>query len=381
MNFLSLLLGCSCIDCVRLFIHFMTLLGPQSPPKLVRPFQEVETFDRYVSNKIHKNLVTKKHSSKGQPEIMARSHHTMSDSKMPICPLIASDVIVAAMNAKTGDSFPIVVATAPAIPREANDDATIVSGTREKRRILEAYETKFGTGYPDSIVTRKKGKLIATSSSLSLSTRRMRPSKDKFYRVDILELHSVIATIIKEFRVDFTAQDICNLCLVCKDFASLVPKITRWLKVDFTPLREPRYNYEQQERIDPHRVEMASAAMVHFGLDPGKFVRWMGGEYTGYYRDVKATLLAVHPYITAEDYNHIERILLDGCPVVELKFTEPLSNKLVMIRHGNSKSFNDHPELVKKAMNKEDRYSHLVLIDEDICRASAYSAILSKQWS
>jgi len=271
MNFLLLLLGCSCIDCVRLFIHFMTLLGPQSPPKLVRPFQEVETFDRYVSDKIHKNLVTKKHSSKGQPEIMARSH-TMSDSKTPICPLIASDVIVAAMNAKTGDSFPIVVATAPAIPREANDDATIVSGTREKRRILEAYETKFGTGYPDSIVTRKKGKLIATSSSLSLSTRRMRPSKDKFYRVDILELHSVIATIIKEFRVDFTAQDICNLCLVCKDFASLVPKITRWLKVDFTPLREPRYNYEQQERIDPHRVEMASAAMVHFCLDPGKFV-------------------------------------------------------------------------------------------------------------
>jgi hypothetical protein len=56
----------------------------------------------------------------------------------------------------------------------------IVSGTREKRRILEAYETKFGTGYPDSIITRKKGKLIATTSH-SHSTRRMRPSKDKFY--------------------------------------------------------------------------------------------------------------------------------------------------------------------------------------------------------
>jgi hypothetical protein len=244
----------------------MTLLGPQSLPKLVRSFQEVE------SNKIHKNLVTKKHLSKGKPEVTARSH-IMSDSKTLICPLIASDVIVAAMNAKTGDYFPIVVTTTPAIPREANNGAMIISGTREKRRILEAYETKFGTGYPDSIVTRKKGKLIATSLSLSHSTRRMRPSKDKFYRVDILELHSVIATIIKEFRVDFTAQDICNLCLVCKDFASLVPKITRWLTVDFTPLCEPWYNYEQQERIDPHRVEMASAAMVHFGLDPRKFVR------------------------------------------------------------------------------------------------------------
>jgi hypothetical protein len=79
----------------------------------------------------------------------------MSESKTLIRPLLANDVIVLAMNAKT-DSFPIVTTTTLAISREANDDATIVSGTREKRRILEAYETKFGTGYPDSIVTRKK---------------------------------------------------------------------------------------------------------------------------------------------------------------------------------------------------------------------------------
>ena len=255
----------------------------------------------------------------------------MSKSKTLIRPLLTNDVIVTAMNAKT-DSFPKVT-NIPAIPREANDDATIVSGTREKQRILEAYETKFGTGYPDSIIMRKKGKLV-DSTLLSHSTRRMRPSKDKFYRVDIMELHSVIATIIKEFRVEFTAQDIRNLCLVCKDFASLVPKITRWLTVNFSLLREPRYNYEQQERIDPHRVEMASAAMVHFGLDPGKLVRWMGGEYTGYHRNIEKTLVAVRPHVTVEDYNHIERILLDGCPV-ELKVTEPLSNKLEMIRRGN----------------------------------------------
>ncbi len=53
-------------------------------------------------------------------------------------------------------------------------------------------------------------------------------------------------------------------------------------------------------------------------------------------------------------------------------FTEPLDNKLKIIRQGNSKSFNDNPDLVRKAMNKEDRYSHLVPINEDICRASAY---------
>jgi hypothetical protein len=65
-------------------------------------------------------------------------------------------------------------------------------------------------------------------------------------------------------------------------------------------------------------------------------------------------------------------MLLDGCPT-ELMFTEPLDNKkLKLIRQGNSRSFNDDPDLVRKAMNKEDQYSHLMPIDEDICRASAY---------
>ena len=114
--------------------------------------------------------------------------------------------------------------------------------------------------------------------------------------------------------------------------------------MDFSLLCKPWYNYEQQEQINPHRIEMASAAMVHFGLNPGKFVRWIGGKYTGYHCDVQRTLVAVCPYITAEDYNHIERILLDGCPA-ELMFTEPLDNKLKMIRQGNSKSFNDNPIL------------------------------------
>ncbi len=116
---------------------------------------------------------------------------------------------------------------------------------------------------------------------------------------------------------------------------------------------------------------MASVAMVHFGLNPGKFVRWMGGKYTGYHCDVQRTLAAVCPYITAKDYNHIEQILLDGCPA-ELMFTEPLDNKLKMIGRGNLKSFNDNPDLVRKAMNKKDWYSHLVPINEDICPASTY---------
>ena len=63
--------------------------------------------------------------------------------------------------------------------------------------------------------------------------------------------------------------------------------------MDFSRLCKPWYNFEHQERIDPHRVKMASAAMVHFGLNPGKLVQWMGGKYTGYHRDVQRTLALV----------------------------------------------------------------------------------------
>ncbi len=146
------------------------------------------------------------------------------------------------MNSKADTQSKVAT---PAISQAANYDLTIILGTREKQRILEAYKEQFGSGYPDSIVTSKKGMLVSTT--IDLPSTRMRSSKDKFYWVDILELHSVIATILKEFQVDFMAQDLHNLCLVCKDFASMIPKITRWLSVDFSLLCEPQYNYEKQE--------------------------------------------------------------------------------------------------------------------------------------
>ncbi len=67
----------------------------------------------------------------------------------------------------------------------------------------------------------------------------------------------------------------------------------------------------------------------------------------------------------------MKRILLDGC-LAELMFIETLDNKLAMLKRRNLKTFKDNPDLIKKAINKKDQYSHLVLINEDICRASAY---------
>ncbi len=86
-----------------------------------------------------------------------------------------------------------------------------------------------------------------------------------------------------------------------KDFAKIVPKVLRWLRVNFAPLRDPHLGYEQQDHINPYRVEMANEAMIHFGLDPGKIVCFLLGKYTGQYRDVRCTLDAIQDHITSDD--------------------------------------------------------------------------------
>ncbi len=111
--------------------------------------------------------------------------------------------------------------------------------------------------------------------------------------------------------------------------------------------------------------------MIHFGLDPGKFVCFLLGKYTNQYWDIRRTLDAIQDHVTSDDYGHIKRILLVGCPS-QLTFKEPLSNKLEFISSGNLKSFVENPQLVQKTMNKEDRYSHLVPIYLLLCKLSHY---------
>jgi hypothetical protein len=106
----------------------------------------------------------------------------------------------------------------------------------------------------------------------------MRPCINKWYQVGDLHLHNVITTTIKECRVIFLKEDIFNLCLVNKDFAIIVLKVLHWLQINITPLQDPSLAHEEQDHINPYCVVMASTAMIHFGLDPGKFVCFLLGN-------------------------------------------------------------------------------------------------------
>ncbi len=118
----------------------------------------------------------------------------------------------------------------------------------------------------------------------------MQPSLNRWYQVGDLHLYNVITTIIKEYRVSFLKEYLSNLCLVNKGFVNIVLKALHWLQVNFTPLEDPCLGYEQQDHVDPYLVEMASTAMIHFGLDPDKFVHFLLEGYTSQHWDVCRTL-------------------------------------------------------------------------------------------
>jgi len=324
----------------------------------------------------------------------------------PATPL-ASSVFLSNQRSTPEKMVQLLSAPPEAVAIESASIASLAKVLESKKRILDDYQERFGSGHADSIITVKKGKMVDNDvpspallsvsggedipadvglgsgqkkgmEETSLRHRRRRrvhmaASLDKYYRVEDLDLYHVLPTIVVNQLTSSgeISGEIKALAAVNRDFALMVPKVVRWSAIDFSPLRAPRLDYESQTAIDPHRIEMASAAMIHFGMHPGKLVRWLGGEYTGQHRDIQRVLDSVKGHISDSDYAHIERILWSGCPA-KLNFEEPSASKLRMLRRGNQKSFNDNPILVQKTLNKEDRYSHLLPMDALLCLFSPY---------
>lgn len=60
-----------------------------------------------------------------------------------------------------------------------------------------------------------------------------------------------------------------------------------------------------QQHISIHRVDLATAGLIHYGMHPGMLLRYLLGEYNGESRSVDAILEKVSPYIKPEDAKHI----------------------------------------------------------------------------
>jgi hypothetical protein len=116
------------------------------------------------------------------------------------------------------------------LPTPISGLSTSASGSKEKKRILEEYVSKFGSGYQELIITKKKGMLNHNEplQSLASSQQGMKSSTDKYYQVKELTIYNVVTTVIREYAA-FSKNELLNIRLLSTDFAKMIPKLQQWL--------------------------------------------------------------------------------------------------------------------------------------------------------
>ncbi len=197
----------------------------------MRPSLSNETlFEQGLSNKLHNSLVIKNKSKPKQSIKQPTGAITSTTSAFPV----ASSTKKATQPPAQSHSC------AAALPTPISDISSSVFGTREKKCILEEYVSKFGSGHQESIIPKKKGKLdineplhFATSS-----WKGMKPSSDKYYRLKELTIFNIITIVIQEYTA-FSKNKLSSIRLINTDFSNMIPKLKRWLQIDFSTLPKP----------------------------------------------------------------------------------------------------------------------------------------------
>jgi hypothetical protein len=187
----------------------------------------------------------------------------------------------------------------------------------------------------------------------------MKPDNNHYYQVQDSTIENVLVVVLK--FVDGYLSDICikkHHCL-SRLFNKMTTNICRLRNLNFTKLRKPRIGYGDQQEIQPSRVNMATAAIIHYSLHPGTLIQYVKVEYVGESWDVSQVVKNVLPYIDQQDVKHISQILTNGCSSY-INFKDASDMKSFIIEKGNQVTFKMYPETVTKTMNKKDKHSHLL---------------------
>jgi hypothetical protein len=79
----------------------------------------------------------------------------------------------------------------------------------------------------------------------------MKPSTNKYYRFKDSTIYNVITIVIQEYTA-FSKNELLSIRLINTDFAKMIPKLKRWLQIDFSTLLKLRLNYKSQMQIESH---------------------------------------------------------------------------------------------------------------------------------
>ena len=228
----------------------------------------------------------------------------------------------------------------------------------DKDKIISDYVSKYG----EHVVSQRQGERIIsykmnppTNANLVRNCKNMKPSLGQQYRVSNLHFRDVFVSVL--LCDYFSPEDLRALTCLTKTFSDAVPDMVHLKHIDYRDLLDPRLDYLAEKSIDSHRTDMATACLMHYGMDPGMLVRYMQLEYTAESHGPTFELYA--HVIDPLDLSHMRRIMQQGCPAV-FDWYEGSENKMNQLARGNQVSFDAHPDIATKTLVKENKFSHLI---------------------
>jgi hypothetical protein len=173
-------------------------------------------FEQGLSDKLHNSLVIK---NKSQTKQSIKQPRNAQPSSTPVAS-------VAASNKKAALLLALPQSHTLFLPTPISGLSTSVSSSKEKKCILEEYVSKFGSGYQESIITKKKGKHNHNEPLQSLASFRQgtKLSTGKYYRVKELTIYNVVTIVIQEYAA-FSKNELVNIRLLNTNFAKMIPKL------------------------------------------------------------------------------------------------------------------------------------------------------------
>jgi hypothetical protein len=140
-----------------------------------------------------------------------------------------------------------------------------------------------------------------------------------------------------------------------------------WLRVkrfkikDFRKLQQLRPDWNKQEQIDPYRVDLRMALLLHYNFDLAAVHRFIGGNHTAAHMDPDIILPRIRNDIDDKTYNDLERVLRMGCPA-HYNVHGTRLNYLKYRAYGNHNSVKQNTERALAVMNKDDKRDFVLTI-------------------
>jgi hypothetical protein len=146
-----------------------------------------------------------------------------------------------------------------------------------------------------------------------------------------------------------------------KDFAKLRREFSC---LDFSTIPDFSWysHYEDETVLNEDRLQLTTAALLHYKFDVATLVRYLGGLHTGFQCSTQQILDTLWPSVKKHTWRDLERILTLGSPA-HLNAHSTDSNFAGFLEHGNHKSAVDNPDATPKVFLKGCRRGHGLALD------------------